>query len=287
MIPPMKRPQGLRACGKAIAAIVAAAGAAVLLAPQAHASGATYGREARLAGATAVLPNAENEWNYNFGVGFGTAPSYFGDKDYETHLSPLIDIDWRQRIFLSTQRGLGAILFRNSSFRLGSRLTYDQGRDNGDSSFIRRLPDVDPSFEAGLFFENYSAGWRLWGDARKGLQSDGHNGILGSLGVDRAGRISERASLVAGASVTAANKRYNDAYFGVPRNTAGFVAAGFTPEAGIRDIGAHVNLIFQVTDQIYFTVDATLNLLLGDPSKSPIVREDLPFFVGTSLGVRF
>ncbi len=282
----MKRPEGLRARCAAFGAIALAC-AAALTAPDARASGATYGREARLAGATAVLPNAENEWNYNFGVGFGTAPGYFGDKDYDTHLSPLIDIDWRQRIFLSTQRGLGAVLFRSSSFRMGSRLTYDQGRDNGDSAFIRRLPDVDPSVEAGLFFENYSAGWRLWGDARKGLQSEGHNGLVGSLGVDRAGRISERASIVAGASVTAASKRYNDAYFGVPRNTAGFAVAGFTPEAGVRDVGAHVNLIFQVTDQIYFTVDATLNLMLGDPSKSPIVREDLPFYIGTSVGVRF
>lgn len=268
-------------------AFIALAGFAVAtsVSAPALASESTYGIESRLAGATAILPKRDNDWNFNVGVSAGSAPTYMGDKQYDTTALPLIDIDWRGRVFLSTQRGLGAVVFRASSFRLGTRLTFDRGRDSADSTFIQRLPDIDPSFEGGLLFENISDSWRLTGDVRKGLQSKGHNGIIGSLGVARSGRISERANVIAGVNVTAVDTKYVDAYFGVPTGIAGLPF--YSPQGGIRDVGAHVNFVYLITDQIYFTIDLTLNALLGDSGKSPIVREDLPFYFGTTVGVRF
>lgn len=252
----------------------------------AHATGSTLGLESYLAGATSILPNRRKAWNFNLGIGVGTAPEYIGGKDYEPVVLPLIDIDWRGRVFASTQRGLGFSFFRsNSGFRMGTRLTYDLGRDSGDDPFLRGLRDIDPGPEAGLFFDNYSGPWRISADVRKGLVSKGHNGILGSLSVAFGGKLNQRASLILGASVTGGDAKYNNAYFGVSGSAAGL--APFTATSGLRDAGTQINFIYLFSERVYATIDAKLNILLGDSSKSPIVQEDLPFFLGTVVGIRF
>ena len=252
----------------------------------ADATGSTLGLESYLAGATAILPDRRKAWNYNIGIRIGSAPEYMGGKDYEPVVLPLIDIDWRGRAFASTQRGLGFSFLRtNSGFRLGTRLTYDLGRDSGDAPILRGLQDIDPSFEAGLFFDNYSGPWRISADVRKGLQSSGHNGILGSLAISFGGKLNQRANLILGASVTGGNATYNDTYFGVVGSAAGL--PNYSAKSGLRDGGAQINFIYLFNERVYATIDAKVNLLLGDPGKSPIVQEDLPFFVGTVVGIRF
>ena len=250
------------------------------------ATGSTLGLESYLAGATAILPDRRKAWNYNIGIGIGSAPEYMGGKDYEPIVSPLIDIDWRGRAFASTQRGLGFSFFRtNSGFRMGTRITYDLGRDSGDDPILSGLMDVDPSFEAGIFFDNYSGPWRISADVRKGLQSSGHNGILGSLSVSFGGKLSQRANLIVGANITGGDATYNDRYFGVAGSGASL--PNFTAKSGLRDAGAQINFIYLFNERIYATIDTKVNLLLGDPGKSPIVQEDLPFFIGTVIGIRF
>ena len=260
--------------------------ACILQSPSVHATGSTMGLESYLAGATSILPDRRKAWNFNLGIGVGSAPEYIGGKDYEPVILPLIDIDWRGRAFASTQRGVAFSFFRtNGGFRLGTRLTYDLGRDSGDDPILRGLRNIDSSFEAGLFFDNYSGPWRISADVRKGLQSQGHNGILGSLAVSFGGKLNQRASLILGGSVTGGNAKYNDAYFGVAGSAAGL--APFTAKSGLRDAGASINFIYLFSERVYATIDAKINSLLGDSSKSPIVQEDLPFFIGTVVGIRF
>ena len=254
--------------------------------PQADAIGNTVGLESYLAGATAILPDRRKAWNFNLGIGLGTAPEYPGGKDYEAVVLPLIDIDWRGRAFASTQRGLGFSFLRtNSGFRMGTSITYDQGRDSDDDPILRGLADIDPSFEAGLFFDNYNGPWRISGNVRKGLQSDGHNGIIGSLLVSFGGKLNQKANLILGASVTGGDSSYNSSYFSVSGSTGGLPA--FPAQAGLRDVGAQINFIYLFSERTYATIDARTNLYMGDPGKSPVVQEDLPFFIGTVLGIRF
>ena len=186
----------------------------------------------------------------------GSAPEYIGGKDYEPVVLPLIDIDWRGRAFASTQRGLGFSFFRsNSGFRMGTRLTYDLGRDSSDDPFLRGLRDIDPGPEAGLFFDNYSGPWRISADLRKGLVSKGHNGILGSLLVAFGGKLNQRASLILGASVTGGDAKYNNAYFGVTGSAAGL--APFTATSGLRDAGTQINFIYLFSERVYATATSS------------------------------
>ena len=51
------------------------------------------------------------------------APEYPGSKDYELVGLPMVDIEWRDTVFLSTQRGFGAYFRTTRQFRAGARLT--------------------------------------------------------------------------------------------------------------------------------------------------------------------
>tara|TARA_B100000686_G_scaffold350778_1_gene447694 strand:- start:1151 stop:1942 length:792 start_codon:yes stop_codon:yes gene_type:complete len=246
--------------------------------PREDATGNTIGLESYLAGATAILPDRRKAWNFNLGIGVGTAPEYLGSKDYEPVVLPLIDIDWRGRVFASTQRGLGFSFLRNNAgFRVGASLTYDQGRDSNNVN-LPGLADIDSSFEAGLFFDNYSGPWRISGNVRKGLQSDGHNGIIGSLLVSFGGKLNQNANMILSASVTGGDSSYNSSYFSID---------AYQAQAGLRDVGGQINLIYRFSERFYATIDAKTNLYMGDPGKSPIVQEDLPYFIGTVFGIRF
>ena len=183
--------------------------------------------EAWTAGANALRGTAAtSQWRGNFGVGVGLAPDYPGSKDYSLVGLPLVDIEWRDTAFFSTQRGLGAHLFTTRQLRAGARLTYDRGRDNDANERLRTLPDIKPSVELGGFVEYYRKAWRFTADARKGM-SDGHEGVIISGGAALGGRVSERASLIAGGDIHFADSDYMDAYFSF---------GGVSAEGGLRDV---------------------------------------------------
>ena len=256
-----------------------------LAATPAAASGTSWGLEAWLSGATAVTTPTDRQWKGNFGVGTGVAPDYLGSADYEGVILPLVDIEWRGRYFLTTQRGLGVNLFRDRTLRAGPRITYDLGRDSGDNPFLAGLTDVDPSLEAGFFFELYRGNWRYTGDLRNGI-TDGHDGLLGSFGVAVGGRISERASLIFGGDLTWMDSDYVQAYFGVLAGQAASGRPAFEGTAGVRDVSGRGTLVYNINPTIYVSLDARVNWFI-EPVDSPLVQDPYQFFGGAILGYRF
>ncbi len=218
-----------------------------------------------------------SQWRGNFGVGVGLAPDYPGSKDYELVGLPMVDIEWRETVFLSTQRGFGAYLRTTRQFRAGARLTYDRGRDNQANERLRNLPDIDPSVEAGVFFEYYTKAWRFTGDVRKGI-TDGHEGVIVSGSAALGGRISERASFIFGGNLHFADSDYMDAYF-----TFGSIVAA----SGLRDVGVFMHAIYALTERAYITLDPRISFLQGDASKSALTNDDVQYFIGTLIGYRF
>lgn len=236
------------------------------------------GWEPWLSGATALTNyGSASEWRGNLGVGVGAAPDYPGSDDYELVPMPLIDVAFRDTYFLSTQRGLGVVLFRSGLFRAGPRLTYDRGRKESENAALRGLGDIEPSFEAGVFFEYYRHSWRFSGDLRQGLL-DGHQGLIASGSVAVGGRFSDRSNLIVGADVHLSDSEYMNAYFGLGQFRAG---------AGVRDVGAYLDFVYLVTPNVYVTLDTRMSVLLGDAATSALTTEDLQYFLGTLVGYRF
>jgi len=186
---------------------------------------------------------------------------------------PLVDIEWRDTVFFSTQRGLGAHLLSGRQLRAGARITYDRGRDSSVSVSLKGRPDIESSFEAGAFMEYYRKAWRFTADARKGI-TDGHQGIVISASAAFGGRISERASFILGGNIHFADSNYMDAYF---------TAAG----GGLRDVGVIMHVIYSLTDRVYITIDPRISLLQGDAALSQLTDDDVQYFLGSLIGYRF
>tara|TARA_B100001123_G_C15328676_1_gene1030458 strand:- start:2050 stop:2835 length:786 start_codon:yes stop_codon:yes gene_type:complete len=235
--------------------------------------------EEYLAGAMALHGGAsESDWRINVGSGLVMAPDYPGSTEYEVLPVPLIDVEWREKYFVSTQRGLGAVLFRDGQMRGGLRLTYDRGRQSSQNSRLGNLRDIESSIEGGAFFELYRKNWRFLGDVRKGI-TDGHQGIIASGSAAMGGRFSEQTYLIVGAKGHYADKTYLSSYFS---------SGSFVPQSGgVRDIGGFMNFIFMITPNAYMTLDSRLSLLLSDAANSPLSVDDIQYSLGSIIGYRF
>ena len=271
--------------------LVIAAFAAALLVPLAAEAAEVggFGWEAQQAGAldSRVETLSDNQLTGIVGGGFGAAPEYIGSADYRPVFLPLIDLEWRGAYFLSTQRGLGLNFIRRRTVRAGPRLTLDPGRDSSDNSFLTGLADINPSIEAGVFFEGFSGAWRLKGDFREGLQGSGHNGLVGTIDLGLGGRLDERTNLILGGTVHWTGSTYAQAVFGVPAAQATGSRAAFNGTSGFTDVGVYANMVYNVNQRVFQTGLARVTALVGSAADSPLSQSDQQYFAGALIAYRF
>jgi len=223
-------------------------------------------------------------WKANLALGGGLAPEYPGSGDYAPVAIPVIDLEYRDRIFFSTVRGIGVDIAGDEKLAIGPRITFDMGRDSSDSDRLAGLADVGFGVEVGAYAEIYLYSFRVKADVRYDV-ADGHGGLLASADLAYAARISPRAILVFGINGSVMDGGYAESYFGVNGSTAGLDP--FVAEAGLRDVGAYVQANFLLGSGFYLAFDLRANALLGDASKSPLAEEDVTVFGGAMLGYRF
>lgn len=225
----------------------------------------------------------DDPWRVNVGAGVAAAPVYLGGEDYEAKPLPLLDLDYRNFFFVSTQRGLGFNLYRERSVRAGVRLTLDYGRDAEDADRLEGLPDIGVGVEAGLFLEAYFDAWRFQADLRQEI-ADGHGGFLASGDLAYGGRLSDEMSLFVGAGVTYMGQEYATSYFGVP---AGAPLPAFEASSGLRDVSPYAQLVYHFNPRFYAALEGRAYVLMGEAADSPIVESDLPFTGSFMIGYRF
>lgn len=246
--------------------------------------------ETALQGAVSILPGGKRDLEVNLGLGLFQRPEFLGAEDYKTSVLPLVDIEYHGRLFISTQRGAGLFLFDTGSFRIGPRVTFDEGRDSSDYDLTRTLADIDPSAELGIYFESYLGWLRMKGDIRKGV-GGGHQGALARLDIATAIRAGARDTLFLGANITAADQTYMDAYFGVPAARATAQLPTFSAKAGPRDVNVYASFVHSFRGGWYLSVDGGAGRLLGDAETSPIAgtldQVLTQFYLGTVIGYRF
>lgn len=232
---------------------------------------------------TALGSLSDEPWRVNVGAGAAIAPVYLGADEYDGKPLPLVDLEYRNFAFLSTQRGVGVNLMRERTYRAGARLTVDWGRDSSDADRLRGLPDVGTGVEAGLFFEAFWGAWRIQADLRQEL-ADGHGGFLFSADLAYGGRLSDSMSLFLGAGAVYMGEEYAQAYFGVP---AGGPLPAFEASSGIRDVSPYAQLVYHFTPNFYAALDGRAYVLFSDAADSPIVESDVPFVGSFLIGYRF
>ena len=246
------------------------------------------------------------------GLGAASKPRYEGGGERETAALPVLQVQWSNGLFVSGMRA-GIHLSRAPQLEFGPLLELQPRRDaegEGDSvggvegarfsmvmmplaapsgNRLAGMPAVHSRVQGGGFLNYYlTPDWRFTssllygaGNARKGLKLE--------LGVQRlAVELGAHHRLALDAGLTFANRRYNNAFFGVGESDS-FNSANpmFDAAGGLKDVhlGARWNWAWSPSWMLTSGVQAAR--LQGSARKSPLVERPTNLTVSTAIAYRF
>ena len=229
-----------------------------------------------------------NDIRSRVGVQGFYVPRYSGSDSYEMVPFPLIDVSWRDTVFLNSLRGLGA-QYQFRQFHVGAMVNYDWGRDEDDDHHLEGLGDVDGTFEGGVFAGYQLANWRLDAEILHAIGNKGYDGFEGKLALANIHKFfNDRVIVTASIQSSFADDHYMQAYYGV--TSAQSVSSGlkqYTPSTGFYKAGGALAAAFGVTR--YFSINGVIGYerLLDDAADSPVVQNGNQYRVGAGISYRF
>jgi outer membrane scaffolding protein for murein synthesis (MipA/OmpV family) len=225
------------------------------------------------------------------GLGAQYAPVFDGIGKYQVQPGPVIDIRYKDIAFASTGEGVGFNLFSFRHISFGAAVTYDLGRSpHLDGSALSGLGTIHPAPELKIFAttalaEAFPLVIRV--DARK--QVGATNGYIGDAGAYLPLPGSSQTFVwFAGPTVTLADSRYMNAYFGVSRVQAEDTRyRRYKASAGFKSAGFGVSSDYFVTPHMILSVNGAFNRLLGSAANSPITRSKYEAVVSVAALYKF
>lgn len=218
------------------------------------------------------------DWRVNLGaIGFAT-PSYEGSNSYKARALPIVDVEWRETVFLSAERGLGAnvVTLRDpggrGAFRAGPFVNYRFSRDQGDDDDLRGMGDVKDGVDLGAFasYDFGPLGLRV-----AGRRNVSHSELGGTIDLGLRYRVPVGGTMIGvGPSATWADSDYMQSYFGV--TAAQSAASGmraYAPSSGFKDVGLSANAVHPLGGNWALTGLGGYKRLIGDAADSPLVKD--------------
>lgn len=179
----------------------------------------------------------------SLGAGALVVPQYQGSSQYELTGFPLIDLDYKRFLFLSTQRGLGVQFKPFNPLVLGTRLLYDFGRDN--QAHVEDMNNLAGSIDGGVFARLLFEPWVINADFQTAISQQGHQGSYGGVSLAHFYQRVPYWEFLTRVGATMASGNYMNAYFGVTPGEAvntGFDA--YEPGGGFKDVNAAFTATF-------------------------------------------
>jgi len=189
---------------------------------------------------------------------------------------PTVDIRYRDRFFLSTGEGIGMNVLTGPNWRIGFAAAYDLGRRAADDlGHLSGMGNINPAPSLrliGQYAISKSFPLVLSADLRRNFGGD--NGWIGDLGayMPMPGS-SEKFAWFAGPTMTIADSRYMNSWFGVNAQQA--AQSGYRQyhaSAGIRSVGFGVSANLTVTKHWIVSADGAFQQLVGSAAHSPITQ---------------
>lgn len=248
----------------------------------------------------------ESKWEVEIGAGAVYGPVYEGSDDMEAQALPFLHLEWNERIFLNPGEGLGVRAYKGENLEVSLSVGYDEGRDDGDSTDLRGLGDIDGSATGNLSIE-YELG-PVSPYLELSRQFGGADGVLAEIGVETMVPLLRRdwermrsegaaeggderpngPALMLGISTTWADDNYMKDYFGVTALQAGRSGLRrYTAGSGFKSADAEIGLMVPIGKHWSFNVQAEYSQLLGDAADSPITRDKSQYSIGSFLSYRF
>lgn len=222
---------------------------------------------------------AKPDWDIRIGAGAIYQPEYEGSDDYEANALPLLNISYRDLVFLRFNT-LGANLFTwqgprdSDKLQVGPLVRYQFGRDAGDSDDLRGMGDIDGGIDVGAFLTYragpWSAGVTLFRDA-----SDAYDGgMTARFAGGYAHTFTPQLRLRSEIFTTWADDSYMESFFGVTAvQSQRSGMRQYRPEGGVKDVGLQLDLDYSLTQNWGVTGRLGYKRMLGDAADSPLVED--------------
>jgi len=246
--------------------------------------------------AAAAQPVSElsisDPWNVTVGLGPGIAPRYLGSKSKSFTPIPVVRVVWKNRIFVSSIDGVGIYAFNTPSFKMGASIGLGgDTRYHGGNGNLRGLPSIKIGGLASIFATyNYNGlSINLAAHQRIGVV----NGISVDLGADYTAAITPKLTITAGPSVTYADSKLNEAYFGITSQQSEAAARlgnnlrPYHVGAGIQDVSLNFSSRYSFDQNWSLTGIIKLAMLVGNDANSPVVQQKFQPFVGVIVSYHF
>ncbi|KDB08216.1 MltA-interacting MipA family protein [Burkholderia sp. lig30] len=231
------------------------------------------------------------DWEVTVGAAMALQPRYPGASRYWVLGGPTIDVRYRDLFFVSTGEGVGVNVLRGPNWRVTLSAGYDLGRRTADDrghldglDNINAAPVIKLSADYVISKEFPLV---LRADVRRSI--GGSNGWVGDLAayLPMPGS-SERFYWFAGPSVTFADARYMNGWFGVGEGAAARSGLrSYAPGAGLRSAGVGVTMVWFFRPNWFLTVDGAVEQLVGQAARSPITQQTTNGVFDFSLNYQF
>ena len=233
---------------------------------------------------TAAAPDAKSPeaktWEIRLGAGAMVRPDYEGSDDYEVSALPLVDVKYRDLVFLKNTTTLGANVFTlrgpgpHDKLQFGPLLRYQFGRDEGDNDALRGLGDIDSGFDLGAFV-NYQAGpWSAGLTVFRDISDAYDGGMTAQLKGGYMRPLTSRLRLRTEVYTTWADDNYNEAFFGITAlQSQRSGLRQYQADGGFKDAGLTLGLDYSLTDHWGLSALVGFKRLLGDAADSPLVED--------------
>jgi outer membrane protein len=248
-------------------------------------------------------PPPPRSWNVTVGAGAFVYPRYPGSDEYRVIPLPLIQVNYRERVYLGPSTtgvgyGLGAYAVRTPRLGLAVELGGQDSRPESRGDALAGLEGRDAVATAGVSV-SYRAG------AFEGIValSQGVNDGAGLIQTTRItySRPLGKVFLVAAAGAALANGKQMRREFGITDEEAARRQAlidggderlepndghAYNPDGGLRHLGVGVSLIYPVSSLWSLMGFAGVERLSNEAAASPLVRRREQFAGGLGLGFR-
>lgn len=230
------------------------------------------------------------EWEVRLGAAAMLRPRYDGSSKYIVIAGPSIDIRYRDIAFASIGEGLGVNVLRGKNYRAGIALSYNLGRRAKENSpLLDGMENINPAPEAKLFAEyavskEFPLVMRV--DARRSM--GGSDGWIGDIGayMPLPGS-SEKFYWFAGPTLTLADSRYMNAWYGVSASQARPGRPQFNPAGGVRSYGFGLSAVWFFDKHWFATSDVSVVQLVGDAKRSPLTQTSTGGAFDLSINYQF
>jgi outer membrane protein len=222
---------------------------------------------------SAARAQDSNDIRVRVGLGAQLRPKFVGAD--ERNAVPLFHINLargtKEFSFTAPDDSPSIALLSKDGFSFGPAGNIEGRRKESDVA-----PGVDPvsrTIEAGAFAQ-YLVGdsFRVRAEVLKGI--DGHEGMIGSLGVDRIWRHGDRWLVSIGPRVLISDARYQRAYFGVtPAESLASGLPAYRPSGGVHGVAVASGAIYALNSRWGVFGYARYERLVGQATRSPIIRE--------------